>query len=127
MCISQAVCNLRKRTSFSLIELIIVIAILVIVAGMGFAVWQSQLEKDHADNAKTTLKMVLQAEENYYTWKNAYSSQWSQLELDNPNNRDNYYEYTLENVEGKSITIRAKRRGRDKGFTIDQTGNLQVF
>lgn len=118
---------MRIKASFSLIEVIIVIAIVTIVAGMGVATWQHQLDRDRADNAKTTLKMVLQAEESYLSWKNRYTGNWSQLELDNPNNRDKYYQYTLEDAEGKSIIIRARRRGKDTGFTIDQTGNLQAF
>lgn len=127
MCISPAECRSRSNRSFTLLEVIIVVVIISIIAGFGYGVWVNQLERDHADNARTTLKMLLQAEENYFSWKNRYSSDWTQLEIDDPNNRDKFYSYNLENVEVKYITIRATRRGKNSGYTIDAQGNIEPF
>lgn len=119
--------SMRTSRSLTLLEVIIVVIIVSIIASFGFGFWQNQLERDHAENARTTLKMVLQGEENYFSWKNRYTDLWSQLEIDDPNNRDKFYQYNLENVEGKNITIRATRRGKTTGYTIDTQGNIQPF
>lgn len=121
------VCKTRaQKHAFSLIELVVLIVIIGILATISYASWQGQLEKRHADNAKVLLKASWQAEQIFYSWKDRYTANWSDLDIGDPNTTDTYYMYEITGTPD-SLTITATRKGGTTGFAIDKEGNLTSF
>ena len=118
---------MSAKQGVTLLELIMVLVIIAIIATISISGWQGQLENKYADNAKLTLKMLWQAEENFFAWKNRYTNDWNDVEIDNPNNEDRFYDYTLEEATSTNLLIRATRKGKARGFTIDQDSNINSF
>jgi len=116
--------KILKRQGVTVLELIIVVIIIGIISGISFMGWQVQLEKEYANNAKATLRMLWQAEENYFSWKGRYTNAWENLEIDNPNNTDKFYDYKFATT---TFPITAQRKGKSSGFTIDQEGTITSF
>ncbi len=128
MCISQAACKRKNiRSGVTLLELAIVAVISVILAGLGWASWSGRLEQEGAKNAKTVLGLLLQAEQNYFTWRNRYAPAISDLEIDDPNRTDRFYEYNIVIANETAVQIRAMRRSKATGFLINETGVISGF
>ena len=139
MCIFAAGYKNLKGKAVTLLELLIVLIIVGILAGIGFVGWQGMVEREHTENAKAALKMLWQAEENYSAWKGRYTANWNNLEIEglrivDSNRTDNFYVYTIEKptpeeeaqeVTSTALLIRATRG--NKGFTIDQDCNIESF
>jgi type IV pilus assembly protein PilE len=119
--------NLSRQSAFSMTELLLVLIIIGVLATVAVVGWQPAVEKEYKDNAKATLKALLRAQETFFSWKGRYTNNWTSLEIDDPNVSDNAYNYTLENVTGDSLFIRATRRGNGYGVIIDQDGNIAEF
>lgn len=127
MCIFPVGCKILKKQGVTVLELIVVLIIIGVIATIGIGSWQAQLEREYADNAKITLKMLWQAEENFFAWKNRYTNNWPDLEIDNPDNTDRFYEYTIEQATSITLLIKATRRGKSTGFQIDRDGTITSF
>jgi hypothetical protein len=87
-----------------------------------FLVPKSVLER----HAKTTLKIIWQAERDYFAYKGVYTNSWRDLNLDDPNVADSYYTYTFTKV-GADLEVTATRRGTSSGFKIDRNGTITTF
>jgi type IV pilus assembly protein PilE len=122
-----AVCKISQKRAMTAVEVIVVMVIVAVVAAVSLGSWGSQIERERADNAKTNLKLLLQSEENFFTWKNRYCPEWESLDIDNPNKVDKCYEYKIERAESTSFLISATRKGKNTGFRIDQSGNITQF
>jgi prepilin-type N-terminal cleavage/methylation domain-containing protein len=128
MCISPGVCNKKNiRAGVTLLEVIVALVISVILAGLGWASWSWRLERESAFNAKAVLGLLLQAEQNYFTWRNRYAPALSDLEIDDPNRTDRFYEYNITAANETAVQIRALRRSRATGFFINETGVTTSF
>lgn len=119
--------KILKKQGVTLLELMIVVIIIGIISSISLVTWQAQLEKEYADNAKAILKMLWQAEQSFFVWKNGYTNDWQALEIDNPNNSDRFYNYTIEQPTSTTLLIKAQRKGKATGFTIDQNGTIASF
>ncbi|MFA5090241.1 MAG: prepilin-type N-terminal cleavage/methylation domain-containing protein [Candidatus Omnitrophota bacterium] len=126
MCTFQAGCKVLKNKGVTLFELLLVIIIIGIMAGIAGMGWQAQVEKEYARNAQSALKVILQAETNYFTWKNRYTNDLTALSIDDPN-KDNWYGYEVEEATALTLRVRATRRTKNTGFFIDQDGNITSF
>lgn len=128
MCILPAAgCKILSKKSVTTLELIVVLLIIAIIAGISIVGWQSQLEREYANNAKDILKVASQAEYDFFAWKNRYTNDWNALAIDNPNNVDRFYEYTIEEVTATTFLIKATRRGKTNGFSINRYGEIVEF
>lgn len=70
---------MRKQSGVTLIELLIVVVIVGILAAIAFPTYLEQVRKGKRASGKAMLHQVLQAEERYYSERNAYTSNMADL------------------------------------------------
>lgn len=89
----------QKKRGFTLVELMIVVAIVAILAAIAFPSYQRQVRKSHRTAAKTTLLDVASREERYYATQNAYTGlatlAYASSTVSVPSATENYYNVTL--------------------------------
>lgn len=97
-----------RQTGFTLIELIIAVAIVGILASFAVSTYQSSILKSRRADAKVTLTTLAQKQERYYTQEMNYADSLDDL----------IGESTLESDEGfYDITL----SGSDTTFTLTAT------
>jgi Tfp pilus assembly protein PilE len=127
MFILPAVYRRGGRRAITLLETVIVIIIIGVAATIGTGVWRNQIEVERQNNAKEVLKILWRAEESFFAWKNTYTTDWSSLAVEDPNKTDKFYSFTIEEASGRTLTIRAARKGGSGGFQINQDGEISGF
>jgi type IV pilus assembly protein PilE len=70
---------LRKETGFTLIELMITVAIVGILAAIALPSYRNYVMRGHRDEAETVMLQVAQEQERYYTMNNTYN--WSATQV----------------------------------------------
>ena len=70
---------MRKMSGFTLIELMIVVAIIAVLAAIAIPIYQKQVQESRRTSAKTTLLDVAAKEEKYYATNNAYTADMTSL------------------------------------------------
>ncbi|MBA1331553.1 pilus assembly protein PilE, partial [Candidatus Endoriftia persephone str. Guaymas] len=65
----------RANQGFTLIELMITIAVLVILVGIGYPLYSEQLQKARRVDARSGLMRLAMAEERFYALNGSYASQ----------------------------------------------------
>ncbi|MFA4989505.1 MAG: prepilin-type N-terminal cleavage/methylation domain-containing protein [Candidatus Omnitrophota bacterium] len=71
---------LKRRAAFTLIELMVVVAIVVILARIALVQYYGALEKARSAEAYSVLADIASAETGYYTEYDAYTTTWSNLD-----------------------------------------------
>lgn len=101
-----------KSRGFTLIELMITVAIVGILAAIAYPSYQDQIRKSHRTDGKTKLLEVAQRQERYYTDNNTYATDLTLLGYSIPVtvpvtvtfNSDNGY-YSISAAAGTSGSI----------------------
>jgi len=135
----------RANRGFTLIELMITIAVLVILVGIGYPLYSEQVQKARRVDARSGLMRLTMAEERYYALNGSYATQAqlaneytkiiNELDYDNVGGADFYTFAITLNPDGVATTpdynITATRAGTQSGasgdtdcdvFTITETG-----
>jgi len=127
MCTFPAIYRVLGRKAFTLTELVVVVIIIGVLATIAISKWQVPLEREYEANAREILGALLRAEHNFFAWKGRFTSDWTALAIDDPNNSDTAYNYTLENVTDDTLFMRATRRNQGRGLIMDQDGSINKF
>ncbi len=117
-------CNPSGKRGFSVLELCVVLIIAALLSVLGWSGWMSRLEQEYAQNARTVLKMVWQAEQNYFSWRNSYTDDWGVLAIDDPNRTDTKYAYDITNATDTGFVAEARRRTTGEAFYIDESEKI---
>ncbi|MDN5871838.1 MAG: type IV pilin protein [Nitrococcus sp.] len=71
--------NRPHERGFSLIELMITVAVLAIIATIAYPSYISQVTKSHRSTGQTKLLEIMQAQERYFTTNNTYTADLTDL------------------------------------------------
>lgn len=113
----------RYLKAVTVLELIIVVVIIGVLSTISIISSPGFVDERQA---KTTLKIIWQAEKDYFAYKSSYTNSWRDLNLSDPNHMPGNYEYSFEDV-GANLIVRATRKGTGSGFEIDRDGNISTF
>ena len=70
----------KRALGFTLVELMIVVAILLILARIALIKYSAAIEKARSAEAYAVLSDIAASESGYYTENNAYTSTWANLD-----------------------------------------------
>lgn len=105
-----------RSQGFTLIELILVIAVISILAGIAFPAYQDYVQRTRRAVAQSTLLEIVQAKERFHTANNTYAGSPC---LGNAN----YYVVSCTNDTATTFTITATPQG---GQASDSCGTLSI-
>ena len=122
------------QQGFSLLELMIVVAVIGILAMIALPSYQDQLEKGRREEGRAALLTIAQAQERFYTANGSYATSVANLALSEPlpditgTATENGY-YTLTTTGGATFTATANTAGSQTGdddecaiFTLNNLG-----
>lgn len=110
-----------RHFGFTLIELMIVVAIAAILAAVAIPSYRQYVMKSHRSVAKSTLMEMASREERYYTLNNAYPASatslgYSAATVTVPSGADPYYQVSVVSG-GNAYSLQAVPTGSQTGDT----------
>jgi type IV pilus assembly protein PilE len=118
----------QSSGGFTLIELMIAVAIVGILAAIAYPSYQEQVRKGRRADAMAQLVTLAQAYERFYTSNNTYEGFWATVpaaQKNSPTQGTAYYTLDVSNVTRTTFTITATRQSAG-GQTSDRCGNLTI-
>jgi len=133
--------NKTKSAGFTLIELMIVVAIIGIIAALAYPSYQDQIKKARRADAQGVLMSFANTMERYYTENNTYTGAGTGtppdtgaptiFETEAPLDGDTkYYDLTIKTASATAYTLCADPKGTqngDGGLSVDSTGNRKHY
>lgn len=119
---------------FTLIELMIAVAVLAIIVGIAYPSYLEQIRKTRRSDAKIALLNLAQTMERNYTEANRYDQDSAGNTFTLPyteapkDEATKYYDLTLQSVSSSAFTLQATPKGAQAGdtkctsFTLTHTG-----
>ncbi|MBM2884409.1 type IV pilin protein [Chromobacterium amazonense] len=119
----------QKQKGFSLIELVIAMAVLAILVGVAVPAYTSFIQQSNRSAAKTALQDLATRQESYYTLNNTYASQLTALNYASgtvyvPGGGNNLYALAISSATASSFTLTATPQGNQAKDTSCQTFQL---
>lgn len=118
-----------KHRGFTLIELMVVVAILTILASIAYPAYQRYVLRSHRAEGQALLNEAAARQERFYTQNNSFASSAEALNMSSTVASLQYYSFTISNVTATSYTLTATAKGSQMGdkqclsLTVDQSGN----
>ncbi|WP_417548381.1 type IV pilin protein [Marinobacter segnicrescens] len=117
---------MRRESGFTLIELMIVVAVIGILAAIAYPSYQNSVDKSRRTDGKSALSGLAGAMERHYTANNTYEGAGTdgggntgaptifpdEAPLDSSNK---FYDLTIEAADANSFTLRAAPKGVHAG------------
>ena len=109
--------KIKKQTGFTLIELIVTVAIVSILAGIAFPGYQGQVRSTRRADAQGELMQMANYLERFYTENSRYDQDLggTQVVLPPASNASLSYTIALNSVDQSTYTLRATPTGSQEG------------
>lgn len=118
-----------RNAGFSLIELMIAVAVVAILAAVAYPSYQNSLVKSNRANAQTLMMDIAQREQQYFLDRRSYSSDLSVLKVNVPTQVSAVYTVTVSLSAGPppgftvtAVPVSGSRQTQDGTLTLDSTG-----
>ena len=117
---------------FTLIELMVAVALVAVLAAVAYPSYQSQIKKSHRSDAKTALVSAAQAMERYFSEHATYvGATLGSTGVYASTSVNGYYALSLGSLTASGFTLTAAPAGSQSNddcgsFTLDQIGNKGV-
>lgn len=122
-----------KVRGFTLMELMITVAIIALLTTVAYASYKSSVLRAHRTEAKSALLDIAGREERLYSTTNTYSNDPKDVGYSGTASQpftvgNGYYTVTISNVTGTTFKLEADAQGSQTDdtqclkFTVDQTG-----
>ncbi|MEZ5455325.1 MAG: type IV pilin protein [Lysobacteraceae bacterium] len=112
-----------KMGGFSLIELMVVVAIVAIITAIAVPSYQEQVRKSNRGLAKSDLLELTQCAERFHTTNSTYTG-FDAADACDVNDKDgDWYDFAVANVTRTTFTLSATAQG---GQVDDKCGNLGI-
>lgn len=132
----------KNLSGFTLVELIVVIAIIAVLVAIATPAYYSYVMKSRRADAKVALSEISQRLEGYYADNNKYASDFDRLKLGNAGfvkkgsgyqSKDGWYQLSIEVKDNdQKYTLKATPQGaqasdgRCMEFALDSTGKKTI-
>ncbi len=117
--------TMKKNTGFTLIELMIVVAIIGIMSAIAYPSYTSYMKKSARADAKVGLVKLADKQERYYLKNDSYTTSFASTGLNTSSvSQEGYYNFTITSadlVNGFLLTATAvagKSQANDTGCTV---------
>lgn len=118
--------NVNQSNGFTLIELVITVALIAILAALGSSAYDRQKRKSYRIDAIRALSMIAQRQENWHSRTGSYTNLIT--DIGSATSDDGKYTLTLSNVATDTFTITAEATGPQtadtdcRRFILEHTG-----
>ncbi|MDM3871256.1 type IV pilin protein [Porticoccus sp. W117] len=113
--------NLPRPSGFTLIEIIIAVAIVAILTAIALPAYQDQVRRTKRADGKGFLLEIAAAQERFFTQNVSYAANMAALGYANGNSPEGYYTITFPVRTDTTFTLRATPT-----FTDTECGNLEL-